>query len=173
MEPWKKLREEPLYAGWMKLVRRVYRRPDGGESSFEVLAEDTVACVLALTPDHQVICARQFRPGVERVVLELPGGHVDAGETPLAAAKRELLEETGYEGETTFVTASFVGAASTRLKHNFVAVNCRRVKAPQDAPREPIEVVLLSLDDFKAHLRTGQLTDVSTGYLGLDFLKLL
>lgn len=54
--------------------------------------------VIALTADHHVVLVRQFRPGTNRVCLEIPGGMIDPGEDPCTAAARELAEETGYTG---------------------------------------------------------------------------
>ena len=56
--------------------------------------------VIALTADRRVVLIRQYRPGVDRVCLEIPGGMIDPGEDPCAAAARELAEETGYTGGT-------------------------------------------------------------------------
>ncbi|MBI5490357.1 MAG: NUDIX hydrolase [Deltaproteobacteria bacterium] len=52
--------------------------------------------VIPVTQDGRVILIRQFRAGARQVTLEIPGGLVEPGETPLEAAKRELREETGY-----------------------------------------------------------------------------
>src|SRR5579862_2809688 len=52
--------------------------------------------IVALTDNDELVLVRQYRPAVEARTLELPSGHVDPGETPLAAAERELTEETGY-----------------------------------------------------------------------------
>jgi len=52
--------------------------------------------VIAVTTDHRVVLLRQFRPGIDAICLEIPGGMIDPGEDPVAAAARELVEETGY-----------------------------------------------------------------------------
>ncbi len=57
--------------------------------------------IIALTPNESaLVLLRQFRPGVDAICLEIPGGMIDEGEEPLAAAKRELVEETGYEASS-------------------------------------------------------------------------
>ena len=56
--------------------------------------------IVALTGNDELVLVRQYRPAVEAETLELPSGHVDPGETPLAAAARELTEETGYVADS-------------------------------------------------------------------------
>jgi len=55
--------------------------------------------VLAITRDKTFVLVRQFRPAIEMFTLELPGGHVEEGETPEQSARKELLEETGFGAE--------------------------------------------------------------------------
>ena len=173
MKSWKKLREEPLYQGFRTIVRRVFAGPRDREVEFEIKQEQPVVCLLALTVAGKVLIAKQFRPGPEQVVLELPAGAVDEGESPEEAAARELLEETGYAGELRYVCTSFVGAYTTMVRHNFTAVNCRHVQEPRQTDRERIQVVEMTVAEFRDHLRSGQLSDVGAGYLGLDALNLL
>lgn len=170
---WTKVREEPLRAGFRALVRRTFRLPDGAVADFDIKQEGPCVCALALTAHNTVILARQFRPGPEMILAELPGGAVDAGETPEDAVRRELVEETGYTGHIQHVGSAFDCAYSTRVKHSFVATNCRKVSEPQHGEHEFVEVIEMGLEEFRAHLRSGRLTDVEAGYLGLDFLKLL
>lgn len=172
--PWELLSEELAYNGYRKVLRRKYRLPTGIEASFDIKKEGSPVCVLALTEDQQVILARQFRPGPGEVLLELPGGGIEASESPEQAIKRELLEETGYlAGEIAYVTQSLECAYSTVRRHCFVATGCKKIAEPKTDAHEFTETVLLSLKDFRAHLQSGMLTDIDVGYLGLDYLGLL
>jgi len=174
MKPWEKTGQEVVYEGRLKVVRKTFRRPDGRVAHFEVRDTRDVVCILALTEAGKVLIARQFRPGLEKVVLDLPAGFMDEGETPEQSARRELREETGYEpGEIRFLSANPVSAYANNHRHNFVATGCRKVGEPQNMDQEECEVVELSLDEFRACLRGGQITDVGSGFLGLDALKLL
>ena len=170
---WKKLGEEPVYVGFRSFVRKTFRLPDGRTVDFDIKQEGRAVCVLALTAENHVVLAREYRPGPEEVLLELPGGGVEASESPEAAIRREMLEETSYGGDFQFVGTHFHCAYSTFIKTTFVARNCRPVQAPQNEANEFIEVVEMPLADFREHLRSGALTDVGSAYLALDFLGLL
>jgi ADP-ribose pyrophosphatase len=173
-EAWRKLGEAPAFEGrYRRVVAKTFELPSGEQLLFEVKAEEPIVATLALTPEVEVVLVREFRVGTEEFLLELPGGIVDTGEDPATAAARELVEETGYAGVTRVVGSAVDCAYSTRIKHACVATHCRRVRDPERTATEDGEVVLLSLDDFRAHLRSGRLTDVDVGYLGLDALGLL
>jgi ADP-ribose pyrophosphatase len=72
---------------------------DEGSPNYAIQAPD-FAAVVALTPQGQLLLVRQYRFAVNAVTLELPAGHVEVGETPEQAARKELVEETGYEADT-------------------------------------------------------------------------
>ena len=65
------------------------------------------------------------------------------------------------------------GAYSTMRRFNYVALHCQPVAAPQLDENEFIDVIEMPLNEFRTHLRGGSLTDVATGYLGLDYLGFL
>lgn len=165
---WDKRDERVVYSNHRTILSRTFATPDGVQD-FEIKLEQDGAAVLALTPAREVLLVREFRPGTEEWLLELPGGNVDLGEGTDAAASRELLEETGYTASLRYAGAMVDCAYSTRRRHVFVADDARRLRDST----EGLEVVLMPLPSFRDHLRTGLLTDTGAGYRGLDALGLL
>ncbi len=99
IQPWEKRKDGVDYdCGFFQVhAHRSASPATGKEYPFYVLTTRDWTNVVALTPEGKVPMVSQFRHGTGEVSLEIPGGAVDAGELPLAAAKRELREETGYE----------------------------------------------------------------------------
>jgi ADP-ribose pyrophosphatase len=147
--------------------------PDGREAEFDIRNEGPSVSILAFTPDQKVIIAKQYRPGPGKVILDLPCGALEKNEIPLEGAARELLEETGYAGELTEVGTCYEDSYSTKIRHNFIALNCSKIQDPAGDENEFIEPVLHTLAEFRVLLRSGELTVVETGYLGLEKLGLL
>lgn len=148
--------------------------PDGREAEFDILPSRGSVCILALTESKDVILAAQYRPGPDKVMLELPGGGVEKEDSDITeAAIRELLEETGYQGDIEYVATSYKDAYSQMATHSFVAKNCKKVAEPKLDDFEYIEVVTMPLPEFRKHIKSDELTDTLTAYLGLDHLNLL
>lgn len=117
------------------------------------------ATVVPLTPDGQVILVRQYRHGLGQVTLELPGGIVDEGETPLQAARRELQEETGYAGRT-FIEIGRISpnpAIQSNLVHFFLTPDAEAAGGQHLDATEEIEVSLMPLDELVALARNNGL----------------
>jgi ADP-ribose pyrophosphatase len=81
---------------WFELVARQSRTDR--EPHYSIKTLDYVH-IVAVTPGGELLLVRQFRPAVWAATIELPGGHVERGQTPEQAARAELLEETGHKAE--------------------------------------------------------------------------
>jgi ADP-ribose pyrophosphatase len=171
VQPWRKSRERVVYERYRRVTSRTFELPGGEVADYEVIDLLDSAVILALTADQEVLLVRQFRPGPEELLLELPGGVVEPGRAPIEVAAAELLEETGYRGKLTPAGTIMKDAYATNTKHLFVATNCVRMGDPEEP--ELSEPVLVSLEEFREHLRGGQLTDTDGGYRGLEALGLL
>lgn len=100
--------------------------------------------IVALTSEKEIILIEQYRHGGGNISVEIPGGSMDPnpGETPLIAAKRELLEETGYSTDQFKLIGSHKPnpAIQDNELHTFLALNCKLVSAPHPDPFEFIRV---------------------------------
>jgi 8-oxo-dGTP pyrophosphatase MutT (NUDIX family) len=129
--------------------------------------------VIALTPDDRVVLVRQFRHGAEVVCIEIPGGMVDPGEAPRAAAERELREETGYVARAWLplgVVRPNPAIQSNRL-HTFLALDAEPLAATALEDGEVLALETRGLDEIGAMLRDGRidhaLVAVAFGHLAL------
>lgn len=106
--------------------------------------------VIALTEDKQVVLVEQYRHGIDEATLEIPGGMVDPGETPADAAKRELLEETGYSSESwhSLGTTSSNPAILSNFTHLYLAEDCIKTSPQQTEGHEDILMHIMPLKDF-------------------------
>ncbi len=167
---WKKLDEHSFKAGYKKFLKRAFSLPDGERRDIDIKDEGKSVSIFAMTANGNILMTRQYRPGPEKILTEIPGDMIGFDEVPLEAAKEKLLEETGYEGDFEFICTSLESTYSNMLRYNFVAKNCVKKNALHFDHVKFVEVVEMSLKNFVNHLRTGELTNVETGYLALDYL---
>jgi ADP-ribose pyrophosphatase len=131
--------------------------------------------VFALTPAREVVLVRQYRYGIDEVIVELPAGSIDRGEDPLHCAKRELSEETGYTAvrwEPLAVVPAEPVRANSYL-HAFLAFDATLTQPQNLDMTEAIEPFTVPLDAIRPMLRKdefGAVSCVAVAYRALDAL---
>ncbi|MEP6909078.1 MAG: NUDIX hydrolase [Actinomycetota bacterium] len=158
---------------WFEVVVKDVRYP--GETRtrpFYSVELNDWATVLAVDADGRIPLVRQYRPVIERVQLELPAGAVrDA--PPEETARRELLEETGYQADELVQLGSIFTEAGRLTSRAWVyfAANARRVAEPVTMSEEPLEVVLVTQAELCASI--GSDAFASSGHVAAVGLALI
>jgi len=179
---------QPLAEGrWLRLDRVSYTDPRGQARTWEAArrrgGQGAVCMITRLIPSDRFVLIQQYRPPVDAFAIEFPAGLIDAGETPEAAAVRELREETGYQGTIRWVSPPALNspgltdesAVLVRLDVDETAPG-NRLPTPQTDEGEHIRVYTVGRREVRSFLETqaraGVRLDnkVLTFFLGLGVL---
>ena len=158
---WKILSSEYLVRRpWLTARRDVAELPDGRiNPEYYVVEYPDWVNVIAITKDNKFVMERQYRHAVGMTCYELPCGVMEAGESPLQAAQRELQEETGYgNGEWEKLMEITPNPSSmSNCTHCFLATGVEKVGEPHLDATEELEVYLLEEDEVKSLLKNNEL----------------
>jgi ADP-ribose diphosphatase len=162
---WMLLSEREVFDGrpWLRVFRDRLRLPTKREiDGFYRVWMPDYAVVFATVGDR-VLVQRNYKHGPGRVGLHLPAGYLEPGEEALAAAQRELLEETGYVSDSWAPLGTFTndGNRGAGTAHLFRAKDARQTATPGSDDLEDTETMLLSMSDLQQALRRGDVLVIS------------
>jgi ADP-ribose pyrophosphatase len=149
--------------GFLKVARDRVRLPDGHVTEREYIRHPGAVVILPLLDDGSVLLERQFRYPLDRVFIELPAGKIDPGEEPLACARRELQEETGYTASDWQFLCTIHNAIAYSDEHLdlYLARGLTAGQAQLDHG-EFLETFTATVPEMLEMVRRGQITDVKT-----------
>ena len=157
---------------WIDFRRSAYRFPDGSVyEPFYTYSRRDYVVIVASDTDGEYLCVRQFRQGIKEVTTEFPAGGIErtdgreygsgdsvsASEDALEAAKRELLEETGYVSDEWehLLTVPSNATISDNYAHIYMAKNCRKFGEQNLDEMEFLNVGKYSADEIEEMIRKG------------------
>jgi ADP-ribose pyrophosphatase len=174
MIEWQKISQYIKRVGYRPLIFKTFKLPDGNTREFTTFGaiDSRDAAVIALTEDKQVIIARQYRPGPEQLMDELPGGAVEPGEDIETGARRELKEETGFASKQfSYLGKCYRSAYENSTTHYYLALNCYKEGEPEPDEFEYIEVATIPIEQLIANARNGKMIDSPAVLLAMEMLN--
>ena len=152
LQPWITLSSKEVLAvpNRLRVVKEQVQLPDGRvvDDFYQIQLSEYVV-VFAQTAEGAVVLEQHYKHGPRRVIFSLPAGHLEPEEQPLESAKRELLEETGFEADEWRSLGSFVvsGNQGCGKAHLFKASGAHKIKDPDCNDLEEVEVRLMTPEE--------------------------
>ncbi len=158
------LRETIFTGRYMQLERLDVRLPDGNLCDREIVRVRDAVAVLPIDDEGNVHLVRQYRPAMDRALLEIPAGLIDDGETVEAAALRECEEELGIRPKRLekLITYAHAVGYSTGMITLFLGSDLERTGQTQLDSTEFVEPVVIPFSDLNHRVVTGEFIDAKT-----------
>ena len=162
IRPWRQISSRPLedYRVFSVREERMLSPRTGQERDFFVIDSTNWVNVIALTPEKQIILVEQYRHGSKTVELEIPGGVMDASDaSPEATASRELVEETGYEGDAPILVGHVFPNPAIMSNHCHTALvrNCYFTRPVQFDEGEDLATKLVPMEEIPELVASGKI----------------
>ncbi|TSC84781.1 MAG: ADP-ribose pyrophosphatase [Parcubacteria group bacterium Gr01-1014_13] len=176
MQEIKKISSEVVHKNpWWDYKRDQFVLPDGGINDYYYSETHGNVIVIPVLDDGRLVLVRQYRYLHEKNSIEFPGGGIHADESPVDAANREFLEETGYKTENLIKIGTFepcIGMLKD-ISHIFIANELTEMQQPKSEGMEHTEVILRRVDEFENMIKQGEIWDgqvLAAWAMARDFL---
>lgn len=141
--------------------------PNGGTAKRELVKHSGAVAIIALTDDNRMLVVEQYRKALERSIIEIPAGKIDAGEEPLHTARRELEEETGYAAGQLDYLQSFATSPgfANEVIHLFVARELQQVEVRRPLDEDEfVHLTAITLEEAQEHMKSSAIYDAKTAF---------
>ena len=147
----------------IRVVAKDLVLPNGRRTTFTIVEHPGAVAIVPVHADGDVVLLKQFRPSIGEELYEIPAGTIEKGEAPLATAKREIIEETGFKAKQWSKVGEFYSAPGfcTELMHLYVARGLSPATAEGDED-EILKPVRMSMDAALKLIRNGKIRDAKT-----------
>jgi len=160
MKPWERLDRTTLVdTPFLKVYSDKIRLPNGSPiDDYTVVKKRDIVVIVATDEDNKLITFKEYKYAANEMLLTLPAGQIDKGESAKAAAERELLEETGYTGND-FEVVNILNEYPTKDLHTLTVVRARNVRLTSTVHHEETEnigdIQLMTISELKASIKNG------------------
>jgi ADP-ribose pyrophosphatase len=166
MKKWKTLSKETILSTnkFLTVEKHSVPLPDGQViNDWQWVITPSFSNIVAVTDENKFLVINQYKYSLDDETLSTVGGYIEPGEDPLQSAKRELMEETGYEAKEWISLGSFMvdsnrGCGTANL---FLATGATKISEPNHGDLEEQEVLLLSREQIESAIETGEFKSLS------------
>lgn len=162
-----------IYRGRVFDLKKIRKRaPDGKILEHDIIFHLGAAVIIPVLDDGRLVLVRQFRTAADARIWEFPAGTLEKGELPLACAKREIVEETGFQAKKWTKLAEFYPAPgfSKEFMYLYLAEELSEKTADKDSD-EYLEHHIISFKDVEKMVQRGEIIDAKT-LIGFYFYSL-
>lgn len=164
MKSWRILESTAiLKSKWLSLYNHTYELPNGkiGKDYYHI-NKPNYTLIVAVNDKNEIVLEKNYRRGVKRVLIELPAGYINKGETARHSAKRELKEETGYECRTILVKKIYPTPSFCSMKAFVVLakITSNIPSATHLEKDEQIKVFTAGIDEINSMIQNGKIRDM-------------
>ncbi len=173
----KTISSETIYEGKVIDLRlEEVELPDGKIAKRELVNHPGAVAVIAITKENKLVMVEQYRKALNRSIIEIPAGKIEASEAPKLTAIRELEEETGFGASSVTFVQSFATSPgfANEVIHLYLAQDLYKIENPSDGDEDEFITVLeVTIEEAEKMVTTEQIYDAKTAYAILYTKNLL